>query len=329
MTQTTRDAEHPQRAPRRFELGDVRDAFRDGDVLFASGAQLLSSVVKRLTRGVYSHCGIVARWNGRPMLLHVDVSAGAAATLVSSALTRYVHGFDWYSVRPDLRASLDTSALLGEAQAHLGLPYNMGEVVHAGAHVLLGAPAPSLPRTPAPTHCSAYVARCFRAAGLPLLDAPDNLVSPDQLSRSRTLVLRGSIYDKDTVKRAPRRGWKAMADAIVDRALSLLPESMREPVGRAREMESLLANGEPSIAALTPRLRATYEPLLHRAVADAKWARAIAEAKLEAFESGDATEDEAVEAAVRWSDEVARALWQKVDEGADAYAVTEEVAAAE
>jgi hypothetical protein len=104
---------------------------------------------------------------------------------------------------------------------------------------------------------------------------------------------------------------------------------MREPVRSARALESLLADGEPSIASLGPRLRTTYEPLLRQALADAKRARALAEAKLEAFESGDATEAEAVEAAMRWSDEVARALWQKVDEGGDAYAPVEEAAAAE
>ncbi len=299
----------------RFEFDEAASSFADGDLLFASGAQILSSVVRRLTRGAYSHCGIVARWNGRPMLLHVDVSAGVQATLLSSALIRYARGFDWYQVRPR-RASFDPRALVGEAQAHLGLEYNLGEVVHAGAHVLLGAPAPSVAEAPAPTHCSAYVSRCFRAGGLALLEAPDNLVSPDQLSRSPVLVFRGSIYSKDSPARAPRKGWKAMAEAIVDRALTLIPQSMREPVGRARELESLLAQGESSVASLTPRLRAAYEPVLRRAVADAKRARAVAQATLAAFESGEASETEAVAAASRWSDEVERALWQKVEEGA-------------
>jgi hypothetical protein len=318
----------PQQRP-HFAFDDALPALQDGDVLFASGAQLLSSVVKRLTRGVYSHCGFVAHWNGRPMLLHADVSAGVQATLLSSALRRYTRGFDWYAVRDERRGSFDASALLGEAQAHLGLEYNMGEVVHAGAHVLLGAPAPSVPRQPSPTYCSAFVARCFRAAGLALVDAPDNLLSPDQLSRSAELVFRGSIYSSDSVERAPRRGWKAMADAIVTRALSMLPEALREPVGRAREMESLLALGEASIASLGPGLRATYAPLLRSAVADAERARAVAQAKLTAFESGEATEAEVVAAATRWSDDVARALWQKVDEGGDPYAQADELAAAE
>jgi cell wall-associated NlpC family hydrolase len=176
----------------RYE--DVRNEIQDGDVLLFDGTHFLSSVVKRLTSGAYSHCGIVLTWNGRRMFVHADVANGVQAGLLSAALERFRGpGVSWLSVAAEAREQLDLEALTAEAQSHLGMPYDVWGVVHAGAHVLLGARAPRPADEPQPTHCSAFVARCFRKAGVPLLARADKLVSPDDISRSPAFVDRGVI----------------------------------------------------------------------------------------------------------------------------------------
>ncbi len=176
-------------APAALEYRDIRGDLRDGDVLLFCGKPLLARIVRTLTLGDYSHCGIVASWGGRKMLMHCSLKGGVHSLPVSAALRTFPGDFEWFAVRPEHRDRLDVSALMREGLAHLGESYQVMRSLRAGAHVYLGASAPD----PEAFHCSGYVARCFRAAGLPLAEEDDVLMSPSDIARSFALEPRGLI----------------------------------------------------------------------------------------------------------------------------------------
>ena len=168
---------------------DVRSQLRDGDVLLFNGKPLLARIVRAVTLGDYSHCGIVASWGGRKMLMHCDYKGGVHSVPVSAALRTFPGEFEWFAVRPEHRARLRVPALVEEGLLHLGQPYAVLRSLHAGAHVHFGARAPE----PDALHCSGYVARCFRVAGLALATEDDSLLSPTDIARSPILEHRGVI----------------------------------------------------------------------------------------------------------------------------------------
>jgi hypothetical protein len=302
---------------------DVRDDLRDGDVLLASGGEVLSHVVKRLTRGAYSHCGVVSTWNGRRLLLHADVSTGVRATRISVALQRYPRGLDWFRVRDDARARLDVDRMMREAQAHLGHSYSLREVVQAGAHVLLGAAAPAPAAAPGPLHCSSFVARCFRAGGLPIADVADSLVSPDRVARAEELERVGRIRPRETSADSEvtpgqvSKGWREMTREIASSAWDLLPTGVQEAIERARDAESVLQQGRAALAELPSSLRARYESVLRDGIVEARKSRIATLDAADAFTSGRGDAEAVAAAADAWQDEVLRALWTPVDDSSE------------
>lgn len=168
---------------------DVRDDVSDGDVLLFCGKPLLARIVKTFTFGEYSHCGIVASWGGRKMLMHCDLKGGVHSLPVSAALRTFPGDFEWFAVRPEHRDRLRVGTLVDEGLSQLGQPYSVMQPLRAGAHVFFGTPRPA----PEALHCSGFVARCFRVAGLPLAAEDDCLLSPSDIARSLVLEPRGVI----------------------------------------------------------------------------------------------------------------------------------------
>ncbi len=310
-----RESSHPPAL--RYE--DVRDRVQDGDVLLFDGRQVLSSLVKRLTNGRYSHCGIVLTWNGRRMLVHADVANGVQATLLSTVLNRTENpGPLWLALSDEARAHVNLDTLRSEAQSHLGMSYDVWGVVHAGAHVFLGTRAPELSDEPRPTHCSAFVARCFRLSGQPLFDLVDNLASPDDISRSLAFVPQGTLdlqnrktsYPPPPPPLATRI--KLMSLELVEKASALLPDALRRGVSSALETEALVREGQAALARSEGE-GTRYERVLRSAIDDVVKARLEALRAVDAFRRGDLGLAQALARVQTWNDAGAKVLWQKLE----------------
>jgi hypothetical protein len=200
------DESGPRRSPSYFpprppnadgvpliDYRDARPALRDGDLLFFRGRHVLSRVVRTLTRGEFSHCGIVSHFGERKVLLHADVGDGVTVSAISTVLETYKGELHWYGLRPESRAAVDLDAILAEARAHLHRNFAWSEIVLAAAAAWFGAPVPRTSETPPSYFCSQYVARCFRVGGLPLTDVPDIMASPTLLAISEHLTVRGRL----------------------------------------------------------------------------------------------------------------------------------------
>jgi hypothetical protein len=179
--------------PPKLVYDAAREAMRDGDLVFFRGRHVLSRVVRTLTRGEYSHCGIVSHFGERKVLLHADVRSGVTVSALSTLVESYEGELHWYSLRPDARSELDLDAVLAEARAHLHRTFAWSEIVLAAAAAWLGAPVPRMPDRPPSYFCSQYVSRCFRKGGLTLTDVPDNMASPSLLAASAHLDARGKL----------------------------------------------------------------------------------------------------------------------------------------
>ena len=173
---------------------EVRDQIEDGDVILFRGDRKLSSLIAHVSRGPYSHCGLVLTWFGRRMLLSAEHPRVQALPL-GLAVAGYRGRTDWYRLVPEARAQLDRERLATEALTNLGIEYGTVALASLAAHYTLGRHLDEHTTDGAPDSlvCSQFVARCFRLAGLPLTDGTDLEITPGMLAASPRLALQGTL----------------------------------------------------------------------------------------------------------------------------------------
>jgi hypothetical protein len=199
-----------------------------------------------------------------------------------------------------------------------------------GAHVFLGTRAPEFSDEPRPTHCSAFVARCFRLSGQPLFELVDNLASPDDISKSLAFVPQGTLdlqNRKATLPPPPpplATRIKLMSLELVEKASALLPDALRRGVSSALETEALVREGQATLARNEGE-GSRYESVLRGAIDDVVKARLEALRAVDAFRRGDLGLAQALTRVQQWNDAGAKVLWQKLEAiDGDAEAAAEE-----
>lgn len=187
---------------------DIRKTLQDADVLMFRGTRPISRMLQAGARSSYSHCGLVAWWHRRAMLLQAE-SACIQAVPLSIALQSYPGEVDWYQIRPEYRQRVNVSSIIEEAQVNLGLAYGKTALLRTILHDVVGLRLPDDCEHPEALFCSQYVARCFRRAGLPLQPQSDIATFPSEIALSPILRFIGTIVPNMS---------EAEARAILDRS---------------------------------------------------------------------------------------------------------------
>ena len=187
---------------------DIRKTLQDADVLMFRGTRPISRMLQAGAQSSYSHCGLVAWWHRRAMLLQAE-SACIQAVPLSIALQSYPGEVDWYQIRPQYRQLISVSRIIEEAQVNLGLAYGKTALLRTILHDVVGLKLPVDCEHPEALFCSQYVARCFRRAGLPLQPQSDIATFPSEIALSPILRFIGTIVPNMSA---------AEARAILDRS---------------------------------------------------------------------------------------------------------------
>ena len=187
---------------------DIRKTLQDADVLMFRGTRPLSRMLQAGAQSSYSHCGLVAWWHRRAMLLQAE-SACIQAVPLSIALQSYPGEVDWYQIRPEYRQRVNVSSIIEEAQVNLGLAYGKTALLRTILHDVVGLKLPDDCEHPEALFCSQYVARCFRRAGIPLQPQSDIATFPSEIALSPILRFVGTIVPNMS---------EAEARAILDRS---------------------------------------------------------------------------------------------------------------
>lgn len=191
----------------------ARPAVQDGDVLLFQAKGAVAAAIRWAGRSRYSHVGVAVWIRGRLMVAESRELRGCRVVPLSNAVGSNV--VDLYQVPGATRDQRE--AVVQTALERLGHPYGWATIVRmAWTHLplSLGIVARWLRRfpllrwlpegrtyseddkLPVGTHlvCSAYVATCWRAAGLDLVpNLADSSTEPGDLARSAHLLNVGTL----------------------------------------------------------------------------------------------------------------------------------------
>jgi hypothetical protein len=165
-----------------------RDQIRDGDVLCFSGRHWLSSFIRKLSHGSYSHGALAFWWGERLMVLQAEARPGVQALPASRAIGNYNGSVEWHPLKAEYRTPQFEQLIAEIAMSRLGDPYSILDLVEIGLHYAIGTPLPKESRTQHTFVCSQYVAHCYSKAHLDLQPKrPDIGTTPEDLATSRYL----------------------------------------------------------------------------------------------------------------------------------------------
>ena len=200
--------------PVSMHYHEIRDSIQDGDLFFFRGSFRSSRFFTWLTGGFYSHSAVVARWEGRLMILQAEMKVEAVP--LSVAVEEYPGRADWYRLRREKIADVDamTKKMLWEAIAELGLPFALKDLLRSVGRYFFHFRLRDRP-SPKGMFCSEYVERSFRKAGMPLVHRADIATFPQDLAESDLIEYKGTIIhhpewppfdrDKDDVRMVRRK----------------------------------------------------------------------------------------------------------------------------
>ena len=177
---------------KRMHYHDVRDRLEDGDLFFFRGKFRSSRLFTWLTKSYYSHAAVVARWDGRWMILQAEMKTETVP--LSVVVGEYPGRADWYRLKRDEIEDVDdkTRRMLWEARSELGLPFGMVDLLRSLGRYLWHFKIRDV-RTPKGMFCSEYVERAFRLGGMPLVDSADIATFPQDLAGSPLIEYMGTI----------------------------------------------------------------------------------------------------------------------------------------
>jgi len=177
---------------KRMHYHEVRDQLQDGDLFFFRGKFRSSKLFTWLTKSFYSHAAVVARWDGRWMILQAEMKTETVP--LSVAVGDYPGRADWYRLKREQidGAQEKTRRMLWEAKSELGLPFGMGDLFKSLGRYLFHFKIRDV-RSPKGMFCSEYVERAFRIGGMPLVEAADVATFPQDLAASPLIEYMGTI----------------------------------------------------------------------------------------------------------------------------------------
>jgi hypothetical protein len=179
-------------AEKPLHYHEIRDSIEDGDLFFFRGNFRSSRFFTWLTGGFYSHSAVVARWNGRLMILQAEMKVEAIP--LSIAVQDYPGRADWYRLKRELIPDVEskTKGMLWEAISELGLPFALKDLLRSVGRYLFHFRLKDRP-SPKGMFCSEYVERAFRLGGMPLVGQSDIATFPQDLADCPFVEYRGSI----------------------------------------------------------------------------------------------------------------------------------------
>jgi len=152
-----------------------RDVIRPGDVLLVEGRTRVSTAIKYLTQSTWSHAALVVNSEAGE-LIEADMKNGVGKVNIEK--------YDGHNVRvcrPIGVNSSDMLNLLNFAEAHIGVSYDLKNIIDLARYLIPTPPVPAKFRRQMltlgsgdPTEkviCSALIARAFQSVGYPILPA--------------------------------------------------------------------------------------------------------------------------------------------------------------
>ena len=154
---------------------EVRELFRDGDLLAFRGRSLVSATVRALTGSQYSHVGLAYLFEARVYCLEA-VGSGVRLCLMSELARRYAGGIDYVAVDAGDEARRQAVSFgfqqLGRSFDYLGL---------ARFFVFLTLGLRPRARRDTRWFCAELVAEAYRRQGIRLTSDPSCYATPRAL----------------------------------------------------------------------------------------------------------------------------------------------------
>lgn len=174
-----------------------RRDIRDGDIILFRGRNLVSRLIRAITRSPYSHAGIVAWWGDRLMVLEA-IGVGVVASRLSHVVERYNGRAELWTSNDELLVArgqqLDRDRLINTARLHLGKQYATWKLFVVLRKLIFGTDERADPvRPPRSFVCAEFVSMVWKAGGVDLSAELDKYTAPSHIARSRYLRPIGSL----------------------------------------------------------------------------------------------------------------------------------------
>ena len=154
---------------------DVRESFREGDLLAFRGRSLVSATIRALTGSQYSHVGLVYLFEARVYCLEA-VGSGVRLCLMSELARRYAGGIDYVAV--DASDEIRRQAVSFGFQ-QLGRPFDYFGLARFFLFLSLGLRPRA--RRDMRWFCAELVAEAYRRQGIRLTRDPSCYATPRAL----------------------------------------------------------------------------------------------------------------------------------------------------
>ncbi|MCE0722968.1 MULTISPECIES: YiiX/YebB-like N1pC/P60 family cysteine hydrolase [Legionella] len=173
----------------------IRDTIKTGDLLFASGNSLMSTMIKGATNSVWSHVAFIVRLESidRIMIMESVETLGVRTVPLSSYVRNYNGSGQGYPGRLMLARHQDfpTDSLANlskQAVDLLGYPYDTEEILKIAARIGMSAfgfdkTSPEVISQHA-FICSEYVFICYKSIGITINYNPKGFIAPADFASS-------------------------------------------------------------------------------------------------------------------------------------------------
>ncbi|VEB34083.1 Uncharacterized distant relative of cell wall-associated hydrolases [Legionella sainthelensi] len=173
----------------------IRDTIKTGDLLFASGNSLMSSMIKGATNSVWSHVAFIVRLEAidRIMIMESVETVGVRTVALSNYVRNYNGSGQGYPGKIMLARYQDFpinsfSNLSKQAVDLLGYPYNTEEILRIAARIGMNAfgfdkTSPEVISSHA-FICSEYVYTCYKSVGITIDYNQEGFIAPADFARS-------------------------------------------------------------------------------------------------------------------------------------------------
>ena len=166
---------------------EARDEFTTGDLLCFRGRRLRSATIRWLTASVYSHVGLVYRFEGRVYCLEA-VASGVRLILMSELTRQYSGRIDYFAIPEATQAQ--RQAAIGFGFLQLGKLFNRPGLLRFLWFLVSGNRVRNRSRARNLWFCSEIVSEAYRRQGLPLVPATSAYTSPQDIAASPRVVFR-------------------------------------------------------------------------------------------------------------------------------------------
>ena len=173
----------------------IRDTIKSGDLLFASGNSMMSSMIKGATNSVWSHVAFIVRLEimDRIMVMESVETLGVRTVPLSNYVQNYNGSGKAYPGKLMLARyqnfpSDSISNLSKPAIDLLGYPYNTDEILKIASRIGMDAfgfdkTSPEVVSQHA-LICSEYVSICYKSVGITIDYNPQGFIAPADFARS-------------------------------------------------------------------------------------------------------------------------------------------------